>query len=77
MECYWVSAEVQEKKHELEGIVTDYKYGFKTDYKNLKDTGKGIRQEDLEHLFFFYPFFIGSAYWGHSITISQLTCLLE
>ena len=30
MEGYWVSTEVQEKKHELEGIVTDYKYGFKT-----------------------------------------------
>ncbi|MTL47804.1 Fe-S cluster assembly protein SufB, partial [Turicibacter sanguinis] len=39
-----MSAEVQEKKHEIEGIVTDYKYGFKTDYKNIKDTGKGISE---------------------------------
>ena len=31
-----MSTELQEKKHELEGIVTDYKYGFKTEYKNLK-----------------------------------------
>ena len=44
MEGYRVSAEVQEKKHEIEGIVTDYKYGFKTDYKNIKDTGKGISE---------------------------------
>ncbi len=44
MEGYWVSAEIKEKKHELEGIVTDYKYGFKTEHKNLKDTGKGISE---------------------------------
>ena len=45
-----MSAEVQEKKHELEGIVTDYKYGFKTDYKNLKDTGKGISEQVVREI---------------------------
>lgn len=44
MEGYRVSAEVIEKKHEIDDIVTDYKYGFKTDYKNIKDTGKGISE---------------------------------
>ena len=39
-----MSAEIKEKKHELENIVTDYKYGFKTEHKNLKDTGKGISE---------------------------------
>ena len=50
MEGYWVSTEVQEKKHELEGIVTDYKYGFKTEYKNLKDTGKGISEDVVREI---------------------------
>ena len=45
-----MSTEVQEKKHELEGIVTDYKYGFKTEYKNLKDTGKGISEDVVREI---------------------------
>ncbi len=32
------------KNHEIDQIVTDYKYGFKTEYTNLKDTGKGISE---------------------------------
>ena len=50
MEGYWVSAEVQEKKNEFEGLVTDYKYGFKTEYKNLKDTGKGISEDVVREI---------------------------
>ncbi|HAX73322.1 MAG TPA: Fe-S cluster assembly protein SufB [Firmicutes bacterium] len=38
------------KKHEIDDIVTDYKYGFKTDYKNLKDTGKGISEEIVREI---------------------------
>ena len=45
-----MNAEVTEKTHEIEDIATDYKYGFKTEHQNLKDTGKGISERIVREI---------------------------
>jgi len=35
---------------EMNDIVTDYKFGFKTDHKNLSDTGKGLSEDIIREI---------------------------
>jgi Fe-S cluster assembly protein SufB len=40
----------EDTKKEIEGIVGDYKYGFKTDTKSVRDTGKGLTEKIVNEI---------------------------
>lgn len=40
----------EDTKKEIEGIVGDYKYGFKTDTKSVRDTGKGLTKNIVKEI---------------------------
>ena len=42
--------EVQEMNKQMQDVVTDYKYGFVTEHKNIKDTGKGLTEEVIREI---------------------------
>ena len=37
--------ELENQKEEINEIVGDYKYGFRTDVENIFDTGRGINED--------------------------------
>jgi len=41
---------VSDHTKEVNDIVTDYKFGFKTDHKNLSDTGKGLNEDIIREI---------------------------
>ncbi len=41
---------MSDKKEFLENLGTDYQYGFKTDVKNVIDTGKGLNKDVVEQI---------------------------